>query len=76
MTDTDTIDPEDRPTIRRTVRETITAAKTPPVRSDLVETVATIADCPTDAVDRELDALERNGYLYLVGGDDPEVKLV
>jgi hypothetical protein len=65
MTESDSID---RPRIRRTVRETITAVDATGVeRSDLLDTVSATADVPADAVEAELDELERLGFVYLVG---------
>jgi len=73
--DTDTTDP-DRTAIRTSIRETIRAADTPPTRGDLIELVATMTDTDADAVDAELDELERTGFVYLVGdGADAEVNL-
>jgi len=63
-----------RPDLRRNVRQTIRDRDTV-TRSTLVEAVAAETDNPTDAIDRELDALEREGFVYLVGDGDPEVRL-
>lgn len=65
----------DRSTIRRTVRTTIESADDHPTRSKVVEATATLTDAPADAVRAELDELEKHGFVYLVGEDDPVVKL-
>jgi uncharacterized protein YgbK (DUF1537 family) len=64
----------DRPELRRTVRNTIRDRDTV-TRSTLVEAVAAETNAPNEAVNSELDALEREGFVYLVGDDDPEVRL-
>ena len=67
MTESESID---RPTVRRTVRETIQAADADGVdRQPLVDTVAATADVPADAVESELDALEKQNFVYLVNGE-------
>ena len=66
----------DRRTLRRAIREYIKATDAP-TYSEIVNAVPgeTEAD-PTD-VGRELDALERAGFVYCVPTDDgEEVKLV
>ena len=65
----------DAVTIRRTIRQTIRDADDPPRRTALVELVSTRTGAPATAVRDELDACERHGFVYLVGDDDPEVKL-
>jgi hypothetical protein len=75
MSDTETHD-TDRTAIRKRIRKTLQQAETAPRRASLTDTVARTADVPEPAVSDELDALEREGFVYLVGdGDDAEVKL-
>lgn len=73
MSDT-THPPIDRPALRRTVRQTIQQADGAPSRDELIGGVIEEMGVPEAAVDSELDALERAGFVYLVG-DVPEVKL-
>jgi hypothetical protein len=72
-TDTDT-DETDRIAIRKRIRETIRAADEPPARADVLDTVAARESVAVDAVADELDACEREGFVYLVG-ETPVVKL-
>lgn len=72
MSNTDTID---RIALRRTIRQTIREADDPPTYSDLVGIVATGRGVPEEVVSSELDACEREGFVYCVGDDDPVVKL-
>lgn len=68
----------DRVAIRRSVRETVQeSAADYAERETLINEVAAATDHPTETVRRELKELERNGFVYLVGGDDgpTEVKL-
>jgi hypothetical protein len=65
----------DRTALRKTIRQTLRDADDPPQRSDLVATVAVVRGAPEQAIADELDALERHGFVYCVGDDDPAVKL-
>jgi hypothetical protein len=66
MTESDHID---RTEIRRTVRKTIDAIDGEGApRDDLEVTVAATAEVPRDAVEREIDELEKTGFVYLVDG--------
>lgn len=69
--DTDT----DRIAIRKAIRETIRASDDPPTRNAVLDIVATTTGASADAVADELDACERHGFVYLVGEEDPVVKL-
>lgn len=64
------------PTIRRTVSQTLTDADAPPTRSALVESVADATGAAESVVSDQVDTLEREGFVYLVGDrdGDPEVK--
>jgi Fe2+ or Zn2+ uptake regulation protein len=84
MSDTDS-PTHDRTAIRKTIREVIQQADNESLqRSYLLSEVEqqTAAGVDAAAARRELDALEREGFVYLVGdrefddGDDPEVKMV
>jgi hypothetical protein len=73
MSDSDTHN-IDRPTVRRTVRKVVRGS--PVDVADVVERTAVTLDCPEHIVRDELDALEREGFVYLVGdGDSAEVRL-
>lgn len=74
-TDTDTDDSIDRIAIRRAIRETVRSSDEPPTRAECIGVVATTTTASESAVEDELDMLQRNGIVYLVGDDDPEVKL-
>jgi len=62
----------------RTVRKTLLDAvrkRGSPDRSTVVTVTAIVADVPQSRVVDTLDELERQGEVYLVGDDNPEVKL-
>jgi DNA-binding MarR family transcriptional regulator len=67
--DTDTVD---RPTVRRAIREYI-EANDAPTWSEIAADVAAEIDTETTAVGRELDALEKAGFIYLVPSNDGRV---
>lgn len=70
-TDTDTID---RLAIRKTIGREVRESDDAPARADVLDAVATAAGIPREIVADELDALERAGFVYLVG-DVPVVKV-
>ena len=61
----------DRRALRRAIREYIDATDAP-TYSEIVTTVAEETDADPTDVGRELDALERAGFVYLVSTDDGE----
>jgi predicted ArsR family transcriptional regulator len=63
----------DRVSIRRTVRRLVRNGVRD--RDKLVNEVAAEEDVPTGTVRNELDDLERNGFVYMVGDAPAEVKL-
>ena len=66
----------DRTALRRAIREYIKNNDTP-TYSEIAAAVAEETDADPTDVGRELDALERVGFVYLVPTDDgEEVKLV
>ena len=66
----------DRTALRRAIRAYIDATGAP-TYSEIVTAVAEETDADPTDVGRELDALERAGFVYLVSTDDgEEVKLV
>jgi len=65
-----------RTELRRTVRKIIRESDTAPTRTALVESVVDAVGTNSETVDGELDALEREGFVYLVGdGADTEVRM-
>ena len=68
--------PEERRRLRRAIREYIDANDAP-TYSEIAAAVAEKTDADPTDVGRELDALERAGFVYLVSTDDgEEVRLV
>ena len=66
----------DRRALRRAIRQYIDATDAP-TYSEIVNAVPGETDADPTDVGRELDALERVGFVYLVSTDDgEEVKLV
>ena len=66
----------DRRQLRRAIRSYINATDAP-TWSEIVTAVGDEIDTEATAVGRELDALERAGFIYCVPTDDgEEVKLV
>ena len=66
----------DRRTLRRAIREYIDATDAP-TYSEIVNAVPGETDADPTDVGRELDALERVGFVYCVPTDDgEEVRLV
>ena len=66
----------DRRALRRAIREFIDATDAP-TYSEIAAAVAEETDADPTDVGRELDALERVGFVFLVSADDgEEVKLV
>lgn len=57
-----------RTDLRRTIRETIRERDTPPTRTALVDSVADATGADLEAVDSEIDVLERQGGVYIVNG--------
>lgn len=65
----------DRAEVRRNVRQVIDDAESA-TWAECIETVATVTETPRDKVSSELDALEREGFVYRVSQqDDAEVRL-
>ena len=66
----------DRTALRRAIREYI-KNNDAPTYSEIAAAVAEATDADPTDVGRELDALERVGFVFLVSADDgEEVKLV
>lgn len=62
--------------LRKLIRQTINQADGAPRRSEVVSIVSK-ADGATEAAVRDaLDESERLGFVYCVGDEDPEVKLL